>query len=220
MIIDRYNEQAALAALEEPFIETRVAVSVKPEDEIMRFVQDVQWYSVNGWDYGPVPYAEFDDFMSGSGGVPDTTIITLDSRNIEMLTGTADEMLQSVLDKPLRDRPIAISILVLNTETKEVIGVIPRFVGIIDSATLTREKEAGARLEISTLSYRAFVNRRTPRVYGDTDHGTRFPGDRSMKWISDVVHRRGKYRWNSAEGAADYSINPSRLRADIGTFRQ
>lgn len=208
MLLERYNETAALAALAEEAIETRIVVSVQPTDTVYRFVADSVAYSINGWDFEPVPYAEFDPISSDDGSVADTTTITLDGKYF--LTATDNnptDIFRNVVNHPLRDRPIQIGLLVLNVDTKEAIGVIPQFVGFIDNAPLTRSKDS-AMLEIHCASFRAYAERRVTRTYSDTDHRTRFPGDGACKWIADAVFRSGKYIWNrsSAQGQSSGNV--------------
>lgn len=204
MIVERYNETAAYAALDEPFIETRICVSIQPETEIFRFVKDVTEITVerageDDWLFHPVPYADFSPITSGDGRAADTGTITLDGANIisHDPSQTVDSVLQSILAFPLRDRPIQVGLMVLNIETLEVIGLIPQFVGFVDNVPLSRDKSSGSMLEINMASFRAYAQRRIARSYSDTDHQSRFPGDRAARWISDAVFRGGKYAWNS-----------------------
>jgi hypothetical protein len=209
MLIERYNETAALAALAEESIETRVCVSVQPTDTVYRFVRDNVGYTLNGWDFEPVPFAQFDPIASDDGSVADTTTITLDGKYFLTVTDNdPSDVFRTVLQHPLRDRPIQIGLLVLNTDTKEAIGVIPQFVGFIDNAPLTRSKDS-AILEINCASFRAFAQRRVTRTYSDTDHRSRFPGDGACKWIADAVFRSGKYIWNRTSGQGQTSGNVS-----------
>ena len=209
MIVERFNEAGALAALDQPFISTRLCVSVQPETEILRFIKDSSEVTVNGLLFEPVPYAEFSPIFSGDGATADTTTITLDGRNMVVAGDeTPDTILQRVLARPLRDRPIQIGLIVLNTNTFEPIGLIPQFVGIIDNAPFSRRKDersADARIEINLASFRVFAQRRIARTYSDTDHTLRFPGDRAARWISDTVFRLGRYAWNK-EGAQSSGI--------------
>lgn len=205
MLVERHNEAAALAALAQEAIETRVVVSVKPSDTIYRFVRDNVAYSLNGWNFEPVPFAEFDPISSDDGSVADTTKITLDGKYF--LTASDDnptDVFRNVLQHPLRDRPIQIGLLVLNTDTKEAIGLIPQFVGFIDQAPLSRNKDS-AILEINCASFRAYAQRRVARTYSNTDHQSRFPGDGAAKWIADAVFRSGKYAWNRVTGSGSGS---------------
>lgn len=196
MLIEEHNTAAALTALGEPAIETRLCVSVKPESTVMRFVRDNVELDINGNTFNPVPFAEFDPISSGDGSVADTTKIVLDGK---YLLTTDDnnptDIFRSIIAYPLRDRPIQIGLAVLNVDTKAVIGLIPQFVGFIDNAPLVRAKD-NARLEINCASFRAYAQRRVARTYSDTDHRSRFPGDGACKHISDAVFRAGKYIWN------------------------
>lgn len=209
MLVERYNEAAAIAALDDPIISTRICVSIKPETEIFRFVKDTGLITMervgdDDWLFNPVPYAEFAPISSGDGRSADTTAITMDGADIIAKDGyDVDSVLQSILAFPLRDRPIQIGLLVLNTETQEPIGVIPQFIGLVDNVPFTREKTdkmANVRLEINCVSFRAYAQRQFARTYSDTDHRARFPGDGACKWISDTVFRAGKYPWNTTTG--------------------
>ncbi len=197
MIVESYNEAGALDALMEPYISTRICFSVKPEAEIFRFVKDASQMELDGKTYHPVPYAEFSNIASGDGQAADTGSITLDGANIiSHSEQSVDEVLQSLLEFPLRDRPVQIGLIVLNTETMAPIGLIPQFVGFIDQAPL-EVNDSGSRLDIHVASFRAYAQRQVARTYSDTDHQARFPGDKALRWISDAVFRGGKYAWNS-----------------------
>ena len=206
MLVERHNEAAAIAALSDPMISTRICVSVQPETEVFRFVKDtgdilVERPGDDDWLFHKVPYAEFAPINSGDGRSADTTTITMDGADIIATDGhTVDSVLQSILEFPLRDRPIQIGLLVLNIETQEPIGIIPQFIGFIDNVPFSREKtdkDANVKLEINCASFRAYAQRQFARTYSDTDHQARFPGDRACRWISDAVFRGGKYSWNS-----------------------
>lgn len=197
MIMESYNETAALAALSDSFISTRICFSVKPETEIFRFVKDTHALELDGKTYHPVPYAEFSDISSGDGQAADTGTITMDGANmVSNSDQSVDQVLQSLLAFPLRDRPVQIGLIVLNTQTHAPIGLIPQFVGFVDRVPF-EVRQQGSRLEIQIASFRAFARRRIARTYSDTDHETRFDQDRSLRWISDAVFRGGKYAWNS-----------------------
>jgi hypothetical protein len=200
MLVEKHNVDAALAALSGDFIDTRLCVSVQPEDEIFRFIVDNSELTINNWLFEPVPYAEFDAITSADGAVADTTTITLDGSHMEGgFDDDPDDILQRVLTYPLRDRPIQIGLLVINFETNEPIGLIPQFVGFIDNAPLMRERKptsSNSKLLFNLVSFRAYAQRRVARLYSDTDHVSRFPLDRCARWISDVVFKLGKYSWN------------------------
>lgn len=206
MIVESYNESAALTALNSSFIDTRITVSVQPETEIFRFVKDTHEKVIpqtgDDWIYHPVPYSEFSPISSGDGQTADTGTITLDGNYfLESDRQLVDDVLQSILQFPLRDRPIQIGLMVLNPETKEVIGLIPQFVGFVDNTPMTREKGEPTIVEFIMASFRAYARRLVARTNSDTDHATRFPGDRSARWISDSVFRRGKYPWNTTSAS-------------------
>jgi len=197
MIVEAINQEAAIAALMEPSISTRICFSIKPEDQIYRFVKDTIKMTLAGEIYHPVPYAEFSNIASGDGQAADTGTITLDGANIVSHTAqSVDQVLQSLLNFSLRDRPVQIGLIVLNVETMEPIGLIPQFVGFVDQAPFEVTEQA-SKLDIHVASFRAYAQRRIARTYSDTDHQTRFPGDKSLRWISDAVFRGGKYAWNS-----------------------
>jgi len=206
MLVERYNEAAAIAALSEPVINTRLCVSVQPETEIFRFSNDrdpitVERTGETDWLFNPVPYADFSAINSGDGRIADTTSIILDGADITAKDGySIDTVLLSILAFPLRDRPIQIGLLVLDPDDGEPIGLIPKFIGFIDNAPFEREKDergANVKLTINCASFRAYAQRQFARTYSDTDHQSRFPGDRACQWISDAVFRKGKYPWNS-----------------------
>lgn len=201
MIVEAVNKQLAFDSLSGDFYNTRLCVSVKPENEVFRFVADTTNHVVGGLDFGPVPYAEFSEITSGDGNSADTMTITLDGSKMIVPDGTTpDSVLLDVLNRPLRDRPIQVGLIALDFDTDEPIGLIPRFVGFIDNAPLTRSKTGGSVLDINCVSFRGFASRRIPVTYSDTDHVTRFPGDRSARHINDVVRRGGTYQWNSETG--------------------
>ncbi|PHR57938.1 MAG: hypothetical protein COA43_11215 [Robiginitomaculum sp.] len=200
---DEYNVEIAKAALMEPFINTRICISIKPESEIHRFVIDIAEIEieVDGNVFKPVPYAQISPITTGAGRGADTATITLDGVDI-VSTGEAsvDAVLQELQAYPLRDRPVQIGLIVLNTQTGVVIGLIPQFIGFVDSTPLTRSVDGkgvgSSKLEIKLASARGYFSRRTPRIYSDQDHQTRFSDDRACKHISDVVFRGGQYKWN------------------------
>ena len=202
MLFEEYETEAALAALDAPQISTRIAVSVKPEDVVHRMVVDTAEIDVGGMVFSPVPFLRISNITSGEGQGADTGTITLDGR--EMLTPpstSTEDVLQSLMSYPLRDRPLQIGLLVLNVETKQAVGLIPQFVGIIDRAVLERRKDAASTLTVTIASYRAYAQRRVQRLYSHTDHQARHPGDGFLKHLSDNVFRAGKYAWNSQTAA-------------------
>lgn len=212
MIIDNYNQAEAIAALSKSHINTRVCVTVKPEGEVFRFVREAATMTLERDGdtpliFHPVPYAEFAPISSGDGRVADTTTITFNGADITSQgMDSVDSVLQSILEFPLRDRPIQIGLLVLDADTHKPIGIIPRFIGFIDNVPFSREKTnqvAEVMLEFNLVSFRAYAQRQFVRTYSDTDHRTRFPGDGAAKHISNAVFRNGKYAWNqeSATGA-------------------
>lgn len=198
MLFEDYETSAALAALDEPHISTRIAVSVKPQDTVFRMVVDTSKIDVGGMVFSPVPFLKISNISSGEGQGADTGTITMDGR--EMLSPpstSAETVLQNIMNYPLRDRPVQIGLLVLNVQNKQAIGLIPQFVGIIDRAVLERSKGEASVLTVQIASYRAYAQRRVQRLYSHTDHSVRHPGDGFLKHLSDNVFRAGKYAWNS-----------------------
>ena len=114
-------------------------------------------------------------------------------------------MFQALIAFDVRDRPICVGELVLDPETHATVGLIPRFVGFVDAARLLRSVEDGAVFEVPCLSFRAAAARRVARVYGDTDQSTLWPGDHSLKHISDAVNRGGRWIWNGSEARGSSS---------------
>lgn len=209
MIFESFNVTAAEAALSSPFVSRRNAVSVRPDSEIFRFVADTVPMSFNGWNFEEIAFAEFANINSGDGSVADTTSITLDGSHIVTeLPDTPDSILQSVLQYNLRDRPIQISTIVLDGTIAQPIGLIPEFVGFIDSVEFSRSinrNSGSGRLKINIVSFRAFAKRRVPRTYANTDHMQRFPDDMSLRWLSENVFRSGKFAWNKDAGTGSGS---------------
>lgn len=209
MLIEEWNSQAAYDALMEPAYDTRVCVSVKPDGAILRFVRDAGEITAGPYSFGPVPYARIGAITSGAGSVADTTQITLDgSAMTEAGIPDPDSVLQSILNYTLRDRPIQIGLIVLNVDTKEPIGLIPKFVGFVDSSGLDRDKKTGPKMVIELASYRGFARRRVQRTYSYTDHITRFAGDHALKWLSDAVFRGAQYPWNKQTAVTTTPIIP------------
>ncbi len=198
MLGTSYNETQALSALSASVIETRLCVSVKPDDEIYNFVYDSSPLTVDGEDYNPLPYVIFSSITSGDGRAADTMQITLDGQHLVTNDDawTVDSVFQEMLNRNLRDRPMSVDLAVLNPETFEVIGMVPQFVGFIDNVPLERPKGEPSRLIFNCSSYRAYSQRRVARVHSNSDHQTRFPGDGAAKWLSSVVFRGGKFPWN------------------------
>lgn len=198
MLFEDYETEAALAALDAPQISTRIAIAVKPEDVVYRMVVDTAEIDVGGLVYSPVPFLKISNITSGEGQGADTGTITLDGREMLSPPSTSTEaVLQNLMSYPLRDRPLQIGLLVLNVETKQAVGLIPQFVGIIDRAVLERRKDQASTLTVNIASYRAYAQRRVQRLYSHTDHLARHPGDGFLKHLSDNVFRAGKYAWNS-----------------------
>lgn len=200
MLIERRNETAALEALNAPQISTRIAVSVQPEDIVYHMVVDTSEIIMEDLTFSPVPFLKVSNITSGEGQGADTGTVTLDGREMLSPPSTSTEaVLQSIMGHSLRDRPVQIALLVLNVETKEAIGLIPQFVGIIDRAVLERKKSEASVLTVQIASYRAYAQRRVQRLYSNTDHNARYPGDGILKHLSDTVFRSGKYAWNSQQ---------------------
>jgi hypothetical protein len=208
MLVEEYNVAAAYAALQERVISTRHCVSVKPESTIYRFVNGSSIITANSWTFNPIPYAQFGEINNGDGRIADTMDITFDGSDITSRGDEAvDSILQSILDFPLRDRPIQVGLMVMEPGTSNVIGVISQFVGFIDNTPFTREKGnmggVNAVLTFKLASFRAYAQRQFVRTYSITDHVSRFPGDQALKWISDMVFRSGKFRWNRMDATAN-----------------
>lgn len=204
MLFESYEQAAALAALDGPQISTRIAVSVKPENEVYRMVVDTAQINVGSMMFSPVPFLKVSNITSGEGQGADTGTITMDGREMLSPPSTSTEaVLQNIMSYPLRDRPIQIGLLVLNVETKAAIGLIPQFVGIIDRAVMERSKSDASVLTVSIASYRAYAQRRVQRLYSHTDHSARYPNDGFLKHLSDTVFRSGKYAWNSMQATGN-----------------
>lgn len=203
MLYEVRSKAAALAALDEPQISTRIAVSVQPEDIPYHMVVDTSEIVIDDLTFAPVPFLKVSNVTSGEGQGADTGTITLDGREMLSPPATSTEaVLQNIMSYPLRDRPVQIALLVLNVETKQAIGLIPQFVGVIDRALLERKKGEASVLTIQIASYRAFAQRRVQRLYSHTDHQARYDGDGFLKHLSDTVFRGGKYAWNSQQATA------------------
>ena len=201
MLVERFQEAAALAALDEPHISSRICVSVKPGDgNVYRMVNDTVERTVNGAVFAARPIARFSPITTGAGQAADTMVITLDSGDYANDPGDIENIFQGAIAYALRDRPIQVGEIVLDPETHAIVGLIPRFVGLVDSVHFNRSPEDGATFEVSLISFRAVRARREPRVYGDVDQNAAYPGDNSMRFISDAVVRNGKYKWNGTEG--------------------
>lgn len=204
MLFESHNEAGAIAALSDPQISTRIAVSVQPETQIYRMVVDTAEIAVGGMTFSPVPFLKISNISSGEGQGADTGTITMDGREMLSPPSTSTEqVLQNILSYPLRDRPIQIGLLVLNVETKIAIGLIPQFVGIIDRSVLERSRGEASVLTVNIASYRAYAQRRVQRLFSHTDHGARYPGDGFLKHLSDTVFRSGKYAWNSLQATGN-----------------
>jgi hypothetical protein len=204
-LVERYNEAAALLALDSDFIETRIVVSIQPEDTVYRYTRDTRDSLVDTWLFTALPYFDVGSISSSDGSVADTMTITMDGADMVTVPyETPDSVLQTIISYPLRDRPIQVGLLVLDPDTRAVIGLIPQFVGFVDNVPLLRDRNTReSKLEFNCASFRAYAQRRVARTYSDTDHQSRFVGDGGLKWMSDAVFRNGKYAWNttSATGA-------------------
>ena len=204
MIVTGWQEDDAFAALAADRIETRLTFSVKPVSTVYNFVRDAAEITVNDVVYNAVPYAEFSDIASSDGQSADTMEITLDGQNIisNDESWPVDSVLQSILGNDLRDRPMAVSLAVLNPDTHVVIGLIPQFIGIIDNVPLNRPKGSPSALTVKCSSYRTYSQRRVRRVHSNSDHQSRFPGDEAAKWISSIVFRSGQFPWNKTNASS------------------
>lgn len=218
-IYQAINAAAVEAALFEPVIETRVAVNIRPGTVTHRFVQDTIAHTLGGDTWEPVPWAVFENIELGGGTVPDIATIRLDGRRFyDPASDTPDTALQNIVLEDLRDRPIQIGLIVLDPETKDPIGLKPEFVGFVDNVKLAGG--AASQVVLQCISLRAYATRRTARVYSDTDHKARFPGDGALNQLSDVVFRRAKYSWNSenAQGGGIPGGGNNNARIVIGRF--
>ena len=196
LLIERHNEAGGYAALKQgAHISTRVCVSVKPQDEILRFVQDTTEISVNGWNFESVPYARFGRVISGGGTVADTLEVILDGIYVaDSSYGALTDILKKVVQHPLRGKPIQIGRLVIDTNTYEAIALQPRFVGTIHNSPLSLEN--GPSMTIKCASYRNAAHRQAAWVHSEVSHKQRWPGDNAAKHMSDAVSRGGQYPWN------------------------
>lgn len=201
-IYEAHGAAAIDAALLKPIIETRIAVNVRPGNQTLRFIKDTMSQTLGGNKWEPVAWAEFNGISLGQGLVPDTAQITLDGRSfIDPASETPDTVLQNVLNETLRDRPIQIGIMVLDPDTKDALGLKPEFVGTIDNAKFDRPDGEAGKVLIDCTSIRGFAARRTARIYSETDHLTRFPGDDALKHISKISFFKG-YSWNKLGASA------------------
>lgn len=211
LLIERHNEAGGYEALKEgSHISTRVCVSVKPQDEILRFVQDTTKISVNGWTFEPVPYAHFSNVTSGGGTVADTMEVILDGAYVaEESYNALTDILKKVVQHPLRGKPIQVARLVIDTNTYEAIALQPRFIGTIHNSPLSLE--SGPNMTIKCASYRNAAHRQTAWVHSEVSHQQRWPDENVAKYMSDAVARGGQYPWNKMKsngGGGGGSIAP------------
>ena len=206
MIVERYNEAAALAYLMEPTVSTRSCILVKPEDTILRIVVDTMEHTVDGNLFSPAPFVKLGAVTSGDGEAADTMQIIMDGKDmIVEQPETPETILQKIVANRLRDRPIMVGRMVLNVDNPRIaIGLIPDFVGFIDNVKLGDDE--GPVLNIGCASYRGFAARRPIRYHSDTDHQSRFPGDEAAN---------GSIKWNSKDAGAG-SAGPSNIGRQIG----
>ena len=218
LLVERFNEQAGYAALKAgPHISTRICVSVQPQNEVLRFVQDTMEVTVGGLAFAPVPWASFGEFSSGGGTIADTLDIVLDGKYLaDSSYGELNDVLRKVIQYPLRGRPVQVGRIILDLNTFEGISLQPLFVGTIHNSPLSFED--GPNMTITCASYRNAAHRQAPQLHSDVGHQERYPGDGAAKHMSDAIARGGTYPWNtvisSGGGAAPATapLRPSRNR--------
>lgn len=209
LLVERYNEAAGYAAMRESaHISTRVCVSVKPENEVLRFVQDTTAITIDGKTFEPVPYARFSDVVSGSGDIADTMDVILDGIYVaDGGYGELTDILKRVVQYPLRGKPIQVGRIVLDVNTYEAISLQPLFVGTIHKSPLEISEENGPSFKIKCASYRNAAHRQTAWVHSEVSHEQRWPGDRAGKFMSDAINRGGRYWWNKIVSGGGGSTN-------------
>lgn len=216
MIVESFNVVGALAALDAPYIETRMCLSIKPETTIFRFVNDTAPASVNGWDFEPAPYAEFSGINTQPGRAADSMTVVIDGRNlVSPLPVAPDQILHDIQSRSLRDRPVHVGLMVLDTSTHMPVGIISEFIGQVDNSKVKYGRDKGVFFEMKLVSARAVAHRRVAATYSNTGHQTRFPGDEALKWMADAVYRGGKYPWNSSAATAVSGGGGGRLTPDF-----
>jgi hypothetical protein len=193
-------------ALGEESVSTRITVGIDIDGTIYRFVHENNSLTVDGETYSAVPYAQFSPIVSSTGDVSDTCSIILESIYFTDGAGSnvGQQVIRDIMSYDLLKCPVQIGEVVLNTDTLEVIGLIPKFVGVVDntpySSTIEDDGVVKSEIKLSLISYRTLPKRRVPSFYSDVDHSRRFTNDRSLRHISDAVFRNGRYRWNTTTG--------------------
>lgn len=202
-VVDAVNEAASWAALDEPCTSHRFALRIIMPDGTERLiVRDGVAQTVGGKFYHAMPFMAFSEFNSGQGNAADVLTITVSGASM-IDAGLSDPMASDIIGQlvtaELRDRPVQLSYIVLDVNTAQPIGLIPIFVGFVDSGKMMLVDE-GREFELRVGSYRAFAAKRPRYVYSDDDHRLLFPNDGFFKHHSDVVNKERVIAWNTTTG--------------------
>jgi len=208
--VDRVNEAASWAALGQDSVSWRIALRVTLVDGThRRIVRDSLRHIVGGQIYSPVPYVEFADFASGQGTAADVVTVKMSAAPMVragLREDTANTIITDLVGTELRDRPVQISYIVLDVNTAKPIGLIPVFIGFVDSGRMMLEDD-GREYELRIGSYRAFSRKRPTWTYSDEDHRQLFPNDGFFKHHADAVNRGRQIPWNTVSGEGTATVS-------------
>ena len=216
-LVDKVNEAAAWAALSEDNVSWRIALRATLADGThRRLVRDSVAQTVGGEDYSAVPFVDFSDFASGQGEAADVLTIRLTAAPMVeagLRDDTANAIISDLVGTELRDRPIQVSYIVLDVNTAQPIGLIPVFIGFVDSGKMFLE-DGGRVYELRVGSYRAYAQKRPVWVYSNVDHRQLFPNDGFFKHHADAVNRSRQIPWNTTSGGSTSSRTGGSGRRD------
>lgn len=201
-LVERFQETEALDHLAsgEP-IEIRTTLSIRmPDDSIERFVADRAPLTIGSWDFAPVPMAEAATIVDAGPDVASNMRFRLAPETAFDDPVTVDAALASVAATDLTNLAVCVGRAVFNDDTGALVGLeayYPGFVSkVIHAPTL---EDRSLYLEIA--SFDAWAHNLPPRYYSDGEHQLRHSGDRSRKWLNDVVWRNGQSTWNGKPGS-------------------
>lgn len=217
MLVEIFNADAAKLALADPFTETRIVFSAKPADIVYRYTNSLVDLTIDGKTFKSAPFVQFGSIRVTSGALAERLDIFIDGNSIDTsnsIFDDVDDFFKTLFANPLVNRPVAVSLVVLNVDTMQPIGMFPIISGFGDNLfkEKDRDESSGEETSVATLSvvdHRAYASDLSPAAYSDVDHATRFAddADRALKHLADTVFREGKFDWNKdvASGGAGSS---------------
>lgn len=205
-------ERAEVAALQQPNIDSRNFVSLRPKDRETGVRSAFNFWSDGGPYTGRVVDAltglsEFRAFSGGGlvsvGSIPRTSDITI--RRVEVVLSAIDANAENAFrGYDCRQAPIQVYRGLFTPGTfNQIAAAKPVFVGYIDEAPVITPAEGGAaKVTLQCVSYTVELTRKNPAVRSHESQIARAPGDDFYKDVNSVAEWEVNWGKANAKGKA------------------